>query len=321
MAPGIHPDVSDAIDHFMSNDVEANVPPEARHDSDLFRSKRLYQPRCHELLDKFEPVLRTIFDYYSTVEGDPLQLDLKTPEPLMSVEEWLGFLMDAGLVAWDEARAQDTEELKASGMPMLTHLEARLCFTWSQMFVSDELKRRTKLTQGTYIDFLEALGRICTRVALPSVQLLEKYGNRSAFEFFEHIAEDKHEGGVMLSQGHEAARWEKEEESEAPLHDSLEMLVGLVLDRLDSDRNGKIDKAELENRRRRRVQKRDFFLRTRNISYEACHGPDEGTQAHGDAQVLKLRGAPDAPPKGSMPASGAGGRAPRGGKKQAAVTF
>ena len=96
---------------------------------------------------------------------------------------------------------------------------------------------------------------------------------------------------------------------------------GLVLDRLDSDRNGKIDKAELENRRRRRMQKRDFFLRTRNISYEACHGPDEGTQAHGDAQVLKLRGAPDAPPKGSMPASGAGGRAPRGGKKQAAVTF
>ena len=59
------------------------LPLAATHDPDVFRRKRLYTREVAELLGRFEPVLRTIFDYYSTVEGDPLQLDLKTPEPTM----------------------------------------------------------------------------------------------------------------------------------------------------------------------------------------------------------------------------------------------
>ena len=59
-----------------------------------------------------------------------------------------------------------------------------------------------------------------------------------------------------------------EEESGAELHSSLEMLIGLILDRLDSDQNGKVDKKELDERRRQRTKRRDDFLRMRDISFE-----------------------------------------------------
>ena len=302
-------DVSEAVDRLLTEHIEPYVPAEAKHDADVFRTRRLYTPKVHELLAKFEPVLRTIFEYYSTVEGDPLQLDLRTPEPGMSMEEWLGFLTDAGLVESEDSSPQDIEEKRRLGMPILQPLEARLTLAWSQMFVSDELRRRFKLTQATYEDFLEALGRVCTRLALPSVQLLEKYVNRSAFEFFQNIEAKRHDGGVLLTRGVEALQWQVEEESDQPLHPTLEMLIGLVLDRLDSDHNGKIDQQELVERRKKRVRKREEGLRTRHILH---HDP-------ADAQVLKL-GSPGV----SQAPSEAGDREPgqpSPASQQRTVTF
>ena len=279
---GAIPDVSEALEAFIVKDVLPAVPSEATHDPDVFRRKRFYTKDIAALLARYEAPLRVIFEYYAAVEGDPLQLDLKTPEPSMSFEEWRGFLTDAGLLQLDKA-----EEGASEWSGRLSILDARLCFVWSQTFVSDELKRRHKLSTCTFVDFCEALGRICTRFPLPSPEVLAKYGSRSAKTFFDEIKAGKHDGNVMLPQRastsfdpHESqARHqsgalttemvpEHEEVKDASVAPALEMLIGLILERLDSDANGKIDKKELEQRRLRRARRHHDFLTLRQVSFK-----------------------------------------------------
>ena len=260
---GTIPDVSEALETFLQRDLLPNLPKGATHDPEVFRRKRLYTKPVADVLKRFEPVLRTFFEYYATIEGDPLQLDLKTPEPTMSLDEWHGFCLDAGLL--------DTRDSPDEGASMwmgyLSRLDERLCFVWSQTFVSDELKRRHKLTRLTYIDFCEALGRVCTRHPLPTTEILAKYGSRTAKQFFDEIAAGKHEGGVLIEKRGTEMSFDREETSDQPLAPWLEMLLSLILDRLDSNHDGKIDKKELDKRRRQRARQRAEFIIKRQVSF------------------------------------------------------
>jgi len=259
--PKILGDVSEALEQLITVDMLPRLPPEAKHDSDLFRTRRLYKRDVNSYFTAMAPVLRTVFDFYSMIEPDPMQLDLKTPVPTMSMEEWLSFLMDADLLCVDDSAP--TDGLPRSP-PKVTPLEARLCMAWSQTFVSDELRRRSKLTSATYEDFLEALCRLCTRMVLPTDDLLRKYNARTCKAFFDDVAEGKHRGDVMLRESALAMTWQKEEATDEPLAPTLQMLVGLILDRLDGDSNGKLTKAELQERRKEGAKKREALLHSRS---------------------------------------------------------
>lgn len=40
-------DLSEAVDYLLIHNIEGNVPPEAKHDSDVFRHTRLYTYKAH----------------------------------------------------------------------------------------------------------------------------------------------------------------------------------------------------------------------------------------------------------------------------------
>ena len=67
--------------------------------------------------------------------------------------------------------------------------EAALCFVWAQTFVTDEIKRRDKLVHLTFVDFLEAIARLCTFKALPTPELIEAIGAHSCAAYFEKAKE------------------------------------------------------------------------------------------------------------------------------------
>jgi hypothetical protein len=60
--------------------------------------------------------------------------------------------------------------------PDLTRHRARLVFCWSKMRVSDELFMRQVDTSLTFVDFLEALGRVADMKALPTDEEIASFG-------------------------------------------------------------------------------------------------------------------------------------------------
>ena len=93
-----------------------------------------------------------------------------------------------------------------------TNREAAIIFCWSRMLVVDEFKHRTKFTNMTFEDFLEALVRMATMKALPGQQELEDAGYADAglyllemkangdagldgYTYEEWLAEDRHKAG------------------------------------------------------------------------------------------------------------------------------
>jgi len=224
--------------------VKPNLPPEATHNTNAFRRNRLYTPEVNAVLVKYKPALLTLFEYYAAVEGEQLQISKRARKPAMSTFEWIAMLEDASLLKKSESDPRPGR---------ISRLQARLCLVWSQAFVSDELKRRQELTQATFVDFLEMLARLCTFVSLPTPEVLEKYGAKSAMEFYNAIDSGHHEGSVLLHDWREVD-WRSEEVSTDSLAPDLTMLIELILDRLDDNGNGRVDRRDLE-RRRRKTQK------------------------------------------------------------------
>ena len=130
-----------------------------------------------------------------------------------------------------------TKKNDPTAMGRLSELDARHCLVMSIAFCSDELKRRDKLTQADYIDFLEAIARLSTFVSLPDGEHLKKYSCRSAMEFLDLAATGQlKEGGRETEQPTLAPRdWFKEEDMDEPLSLQLEMLITLILDRFQKE--------------------------------------------------------------------------------------
>ena len=141
-------------------------------------------------------------------------------------------------------------------------MQARLCFRVASVCVSDELKRRHQLTTCSFVDFLEIMGRLTTFMRMPEPEVLEKYECKTAKEFYDQIATGVHEGSVMVKTTEgpgqrqkslddlvHAFHWYDEEVLLESIDDSLEMLVSLILDRLDESGDGKIERADLVQRR------------------------------------------------------------------------
>ena len=87
------------------------------------------------------------------------------PPPCLQVlklDGWLQFMSDAHLV--------DSQ---------FTLQDAGLAYLWSRMYTIDEIKDYTKYSCITFVDFLEALGRVADMKSLPSSSDLDLSGKGS----------------------------------------------------------------------------------------------------------------------------------------------
>jgi len=268
------PDVSDAVREIMNVDVIPNLPTEANRDVNIFRRKRLYTRAVHKVFARYKTALETVFNFYANAEGR--EMSMKEQALTLNSFEFFTLLNDCNLLV-----EEHTDVIKT---PVgLTPLQARLTLMWSQSFVSDELKRRQAFVSATYVDFLEIIGRMCTFLDMPTREMLVSYGARSAKEFYDHIIQGKHDGGVlnktsvtMLGESEELAKtgyyWKSEEASDELLEDNLEMLITLILDRLDDGGDGFIDRADLAKRRMKTLQKQEEMLMKRGSSIKDMVG-------------------------------------------------
>ena len=73
-----------------------------------------------------------------------------------------------------------------------TKEQAALCFVWSKPFVSDEVRRRRKLVEASFVDFLEALCRVLTfkaRFFLKSLRCSPHLGSKRRRDGANRVAE------------------------------------------------------------------------------------------------------------------------------------
>ena len=222
-------DASEAIEMFLEF-VQGKVPPEARHTSDVFRRARLYCREVHTVLTAHEKSLRSIYEHYSL--GSDAQ-GITMAGRRMSLDEWEELLDDTGI--YDDA---------------FHRRDGALCFIWAQPLVTDEVKRRVPLIHLSFIDFLEALARICTMKPLPTPEILKECHALTVPHWYQQAAEGKHAGNAMLRR----VKWAEEEVSSASLAQPLEALIELLKERLDCNHDGVVTRTELKRYKAQRLR-------------------------------------------------------------------
>jgi len=229
-------DVSEALHTLMKRDMKPNLPPEAHHKADDFRKLRLYREDVDTVYRRFQDKLYAVFMHYSIPEQE---LTIGPKDPLkrgpnvLTLFGWETFLNDCRLLASDDEQGAKERIDRFS----ISHI--KLAFIWSQPFVSDELKRRHKLIGLQYVDFLEAIARLCTMMRLPSVPDLLHYQCASYKEFYDqveagHTTGDAIQGDLGGEVGDDILlrHWQVAETSTTPLGEVLDLLLQLMIDRL-----------------------------------------------------------------------------------------
>ena len=218
------PTLAPALERLLTEAVLPKVPVEALHDSDVFRRQRLYTHEVAAVFARYDTSLKAVYETFSAAKFDARQTDTRARASLMELDEWTLLLQSAGLLDG-----------------LFTKRHASLCFVWAQPFTTDDLKRRTALVHLQYVDFLEALARIATFKRLPTKGQLAQHGCTSCASFF---AQPKLVEAELLAAG--PMSWQQEETSPVPLEEPLEMLLSLLVERLDSDGNGVLRAKELK---------------------------------------------------------------------------
>mmetsp|Transcript_7583 Transcript_7583/g.13044 ORF Transcript_7583/g.13044 Transcript_7583/m.13044 type:complete len:600 (+) Transcript_7583:255-2054(+) len=146
---------------FMRNNLDRE--PVAARDRSIFRKDRLYTIDVMETFKTYQTELRKIF----LLAGGEEFHELYTVE-----FDWL----------CDRLGLIDVHLKEPEGIHVL---ELRLCFTWSQMLVADEIKGLQTSTALSFIEFLELLGRVADVKDLVTKELLEENKMNNTLEVIE----------------------------------------------------------------------------------------------------------------------------------------
>eukprot|EP00946_MAST-07B_sp_MAST-7B-sp1_P005304 g5304.t1 len=212
---GVTNDVSDALKMLCEQNIQANLGPEALHDSNDFRRERMYFEDVDKVYFKHIKKLRMIFDVFASPKVGFSQ------QSLMTLEEWCKFMKMLDLFDED-----------------FTQREAKLAFAWSQMAVADEVRRRVPFTCITFEDFMEALARVCDMKALPTDKELN---GASVADWFK----EKLNKGLLDDYCRENP-CNFFDKKYRPISDLLPKFLDLVYWKLDRDGDGDFDKADLQ---------------------------------------------------------------------------
>jgi len=233
---GLTADVSEALDELIAVDILPNVSPFAHHDHDRFRNDQLYSEATEIAILKYWSSLKEIYRRYSSSDEDNAAA---SKAEQMSLVEWRRLMKDAAML---DGR--------------FTKRESNLCVIYSQCFVADEVNRRNKLVQMTFVDFLEALGRIAVFKPLPTLRDFAKLELHTGVviencaRFFDVLWATQGDHGIIeFNESHELD-WRVEETNKGrPLPETIELVVQLLIARIDRDGDGKISRKDWKYRR------------------------------------------------------------------------
>ncbi|KAF8071180.1 hypothetical protein HT031_001262 [Scenedesmus sp. PABB004] len=154
-------DLATAVELLFERNLLPRAPPPALLVSNAFRSERLYTEEVDLLLKQHQGLLRALYSRYRLKpNGGGLR------PKVLRLEGWLALMADARLV---DSR--------------FTLADAQLAFLWSRMAVVDEIKDFGRYTCLTFVDFLEALGRVADAKSLPTASDLDAVGYPSILEW------------------------------------------------------------------------------------------------------------------------------------------
>lgn len=146
-------DVSEAVDMLLEREIIPNLCPEATEDADVFRRERLYNEENDLVLHEHLPFLRACYTLFK-------QMGLKEKHSHLGMEGFLNMLEASNLLG------------TATGF---SKREAKLVMIWSKMSVVDEIRHRNRAITLTFVDFLEALGRVADWISMPKMEDLDKF--------------------------------------------------------------------------------------------------------------------------------------------------
>ncbi|KAH8088855.1 hypothetical protein JL720_6823 [Aureococcus anophagefferens] len=176
-------DVSECLDRLFDEVILPNIDPSAVLDPDIFRRDKFYFQAVDDAFKPHAKYLKLVYMKYSLL--NPVAGKAK-----FGLVEWDALIKDCKLISDD-----------------LTSREMRLAFWWSRMVVIDEVKQRAKFMTLTWVEFLEALGRMAEMMTLPDDDDLRK---------------------DEINHKHEA----EEDDADAPLAPRIDRLCKLLMGRI-----------------------------------------------------------------------------------------
>jgi len=209
---GEEKDVSVAVQRLITADLLPNMSEEARYDAETFRRSKLYNREVNEVLEKWAPQLKMVFDDNAQELSEEAEFAARVNRKkgefnnaTLSHPEWLAFLktfdfllegqgVRVGYIETEVAVSKDMAVPVAGDG--VTKDMATLIFCWSQSFVTDEMKRRDKMLCLSYVDFIEALARLASFKMLPTSEQLRLTNSASCAHFFEQAASGMLDPGV-----------------------------------------------------------------------------------------------------------------------------
>ncbi|WIA12059.1 hypothetical protein OEZ85_012136 [Tetradesmus obliquus] len=154
-------DLALAVELLFERNLLPRLNPMAALVSNDFRTERLYTEEVDLLLKQHQGLLKALYSRYRLKpSGGGLR------SKVLKLDGWLALMADARLV--------DSQ---------FTLADASLAFLWSRMFVIDEVKDYSRYTCLTFVDFLEALGRVADAKSLPTASDLDAAGYPSILEW------------------------------------------------------------------------------------------------------------------------------------------
>ncbi|GAX81636.1 hypothetical protein CEUSTIGMA_g9064.t1 [Chlamydomonas eustigma] len=138
-------DVPQAVRMLLSENIVPNLNPASGLSSNTFRNQRLYCEDVDNMLKKNLAMLKALYSRYRL---KPYNGGLRLK--VVKLDGWMQLLNDCKLI--------DTQ---------FTIQDATLAFLWSRMQTIDEIKDYPKYISITFVDFMEALGRVAEMKSLP----------------------------------------------------------------------------------------------------------------------------------------------------------
>ena len=158
--------VSAAVERTCQ-DILREAPPECHQNSNAFRRHRCYNEHTDAALRKHEGSLRRIFEGYAA--GNRNATDNLQKKCQMSVGEWCSFVQHLGLL--------ESGQMSIFG--------AHMTFKWSIIRTASDYSAASisKVRNMMFEDFLEALVRVASVIALPTDVEVKQAGAEDAGEF------------------------------------------------------------------------------------------------------------------------------------------
>jgi len=166
-------DVSDAVHHMFSTDIEPRLDPNVFCEPNEFRSAHAYTEEVDMVLRTFEASLRLI---YESACRHGQSLEKGEHNYLVSYDAWKDIWRLYGLIDVD-----------------VSDRDVTLAFVFSRMRIVDDQNERSRvrLTYLGFEDFLEGLCRLSVRKSLPTDDEIAAAGRASAGDFLWCLREEQ----------------------------------------------------------------------------------------------------------------------------------